>query len=57
MDLTTTTEFLLRRMRQERERVRSAACDEAREAHRALERRYAHRALAHIRDLETGMPV
>lgn len=57
MNLTTTTEFLLRRMRQERERVQSAACEEAREAHRALERRYAHRALAHIRDMEAGFPV
>ena len=53
--MNAVTEFLLRRLRQERERVQLAKCEEAREAHRVLERRYAHRAFAHIRDLEDGI--
>lgn len=52
--MNAVTEFLLRRLRQERTRVESAACEEARDAHRTLERHYAHRALAHIRDTENS---
>ena len=46
----TSTEFLLRRLQQEKIRIALATCDRARELHRILAARYACMALAEVRD-------
>lgn len=49
------TEFLLRRIQQEKERVRLAANHEARRAHGILSIQYAHRAMARVRDADESV--